>query len=197
MSGSAIGHRTVPRSLLGAGKGELGQGICGEKADVGRIIARLEPPSNDLGLEGQKERHTAARLAGVDVDDSADRDLKAGLFQCLTTRRGSRILAGIHETGRQRPLARGGLDTPTHQEQPALLVVDDDADADLRVAEVEPTAALATLWRARRRPLRQATATGGAETCTVVVVVCHRCHRTRKTCRAASASQTSRYCVAR
>jgi hypothetical protein len=172
----------MPSSRLGARERKLRQGIGREEPDIGRVVPGLQGASHHDRLEGEEERHPAPRLTGVGVDHGSDDDLETGLLQRFAPRCLTGVLAGIYESRGQRPLA-GGRRYPTpDQEQPPGLVVYDDPHADLRVAKVQPTALLTTLWPAGSRDRRQRAPARGTEPRRAVfmtVLVRHRPHRTR------------------
>ena len=76
----------------------------------------------------------------VHVDDRADPYDQAGLLRRLPGGSGPRVFASVDEAGGQRPLPETGLDAATDQQQPALVVQDDDPHADLGITVVHPVA---------------------------------------------------------
>jgi hypothetical protein len=175
-SGSLTGK--VAGRVRRARKGELRKFIAAEETDLGGIITGLHDATDHLGLERQEERHAVTGLTRIGIDHLSDDHLQTGLLQRLTPGGGSRILAGIDKSRWQRPLPSGGFDASPDQQQPTPLVMNDDADTDLRVSKVQPPTHVAALRGARRHALGESTTTGRAEAGGVGAVVRHHGLRT-------------------
>ena len=96
--------------------------------------------ADDRRREGEEERRTAPARGRVDVDDGAHGHLEPGLLPGLARGGRTGVLVGVDEAGGQRPQALARPDAALDEQQPAALVVHDDADTDLRLLRFDSAA---------------------------------------------------------
>ncbi len=131
----------------GGGKGERRQAAPREPAGGRSIVAGGQLTSPHGSAVDEQQIGAAGVLPTVeDGEQRPDGNAEPGLFAAFAGGSLERILAGVEEAGRQRPLSDAGADGAAGEQHP---VIGDDQDGDRHLGVFEEDPAAGGAGRAR------------------------------------------------